>query len=75
MAVGMLKNYGWLGSRGKKIIVTFKSLAESQICCCGQRFILELQPWEKDSEMTGIYFYSVLNSKFLSQKVKPLLAC
>lgn len=75
-AVGMLKNYGRLGRRGKKITVTFQIFgwkpdtllwAEIQHCNCGHE--REIQ------KRLGFIFKSVLNSKFLSQNVKPLLAC
>lgn len=43
------------GRGGEKITVTFRSLAESQIRCCGQRFSTATAAM-RDSEVTGIYF-------------------
>lgn len=74
-AVGMLKNYGWLRRRGTKIIVTFKSLAESQIRCCLQRFSISAAAMRERFRNGWIYFWSVLNSKFLFWNAEPLLAC
>lgn len=75
--VGMLKNYGWLGRRGKKITVTFKYLAESQKHC-EQRFSITTAAMrETQTLLGGVWFvgfsflfwvfFNVLNSKLLSQ--------
>lgn len=74
-AVGMLKNYGWLRRRGTKIIVTFKSLAESQIRCCLKRFSISAAAVRERFRNGWIYFWSVLNSNFLFWNAELLLAC
>lgn len=77
-AVGMLKNYGWLGRRGKKITVTFKYLDESQKHC-EQRFSITTAAMREIQKWLGFIFKVHLMPSFFLRtcwhaEVQPVLS-